>query len=314
MSDTLITIGITCYREGDLLRECWESVLAQTDDRWVAVIVMDGGADEKTRELFASIEHPKVVKKFAFEENVGPYPVRNKAFELTETPYHFYLDGDDMLPPGCIAAMYRTFEAHPDAAYVYGDYVGHPCGRLIRTPKAMYDPGDVLAFAAGCGLYRVDAWRILGGFPGAFARGGGDTDFRISLYEAGLPHYHCGDLFYVYRVGDENSVSSRRQSTFADVGIAIFLRHPVFFAGRRVRHQFLAHCFSRTIYSHLMHRRKAAALRYVAKGFRWLGIFDRDLWLWIPKVLLGREGMDVVKAFRQSVLSHFERSQHMGRA
>jgi len=34
----LITIGITCCREGDLLRECWDSVLAQTDDRWVAVV------------------------------------------------------------------------------------------------------------------------------------------------------------------------------------------------------------------------------------------------------------------------------------
>jgi len=30
--------GITCYREGDLLRECWESVPAQTDDRWVVGI------------------------------------------------------------------------------------------------------------------------------------------------------------------------------------------------------------------------------------------------------------------------------------
>ena len=39
MPDILITIGITCYREGDLLRECWESVLAQTDDRWVAMFV-----------------------------------------------------------------------------------------------------------------------------------------------------------------------------------------------------------------------------------------------------------------------------------
>ncbi|OQB43239.1 MAG: hypothetical protein BWY06_00214 [Candidatus Latescibacteria bacterium ADurb.Bin168] len=37
MPDTLITIGITCYREGDLLREFRERVLAQTDDRWVAV-------------------------------------------------------------------------------------------------------------------------------------------------------------------------------------------------------------------------------------------------------------------------------------
>lgn len=31
---SLITIGITCYREGDWLRECCESILAQDYDRW----------------------------------------------------------------------------------------------------------------------------------------------------------------------------------------------------------------------------------------------------------------------------------------
>jgi hypothetical protein len=40
MPEPLITIGITCYKEGDWLRECWESVLAQTDDRWEAVLVI----------------------------------------------------------------------------------------------------------------------------------------------------------------------------------------------------------------------------------------------------------------------------------
>ena len=62
MSDALITIGITCFREGEWLRECWESVLTQTDDRWQAVIVMDGGADDKTKEVFESLEHPKLKK------------------------------------------------------------------------------------------------------------------------------------------------------------------------------------------------------------------------------------------------------------
>jgi len=49
VSHTLITIGITCYREGDLLRECWESVLAQTDDRWVAVLELNAQRRNPTR-------------------------------------------------------------------------------------------------------------------------------------------------------------------------------------------------------------------------------------------------------------------------
>ena len=104
MTEALITIGITCYREGKWLRECWESVLSQTDDRWQAVIVMDGGADDATTEVFESLEHPKL-QKFRFKENQGPYICRNKAFELTETPYHFYLDADDRLLSGAVAAV-----------------------------------------------------------------------------------------------------------------------------------------------------------------------------------------------------------------
>src|SRR5205807_10252332 len=115
------TIGISCFNEGDWLLECWESVLAQTDDRWVAVLVMDGGASAQTREIFERLDHPKL-RKFAMPENVGPYPTRNKAFELTRAPYHFYLDGDDQLMPNAVRLVLKTFDQHPDAAFVYGNY------------------------------------------------------------------------------------------------------------------------------------------------------------------------------------------------
>jgi glycosyltransferase involved in cell wall biosynthesis len=117
----LITVGITCFGEDDWLMECWESLLAQTDDRWVAVLVMDGGASARTREIFEQLDHPKL-RKFKMPENVGPYPTRNKALEVTQTPYHFYLDGDDQLMPSSIALVLATFEKHPEAAFVYGDY------------------------------------------------------------------------------------------------------------------------------------------------------------------------------------------------
>lgn len=58
-----ITVGITAYREGDWLRECWNSVLKQTYNSWNVVLILDGGADQKTTEIFNSIVHPNLQKK-----------------------------------------------------------------------------------------------------------------------------------------------------------------------------------------------------------------------------------------------------------
>ena len=109
-------------------------MLAQTDDRWEAVIVMDGGHDDATRAVFDSIEHPKL-RKHVFRKNVGPYPARNKAFEITQTPFHFYVDGDDQLLPNSIELALEAFHHYPDAALVYGDYEVFGDGNAPRVKK-----------------------------------------------------------------------------------------------------------------------------------------------------------------------------------
>ena len=53
-----ITIGITAYKEGVLLEEAWKSVVDQTNSQWEAVMVLDGGADKKTKQVFNGISHP----------------------------------------------------------------------------------------------------------------------------------------------------------------------------------------------------------------------------------------------------------------
>jgi hypothetical protein len=216
-----------------------------------------------------------------------------------------------MLPPNCIAAMNQTIAVHPDAGYVYGDYTEYPSGCLTHTPVTVSHPNDVLAFAAGWGLYRVDAWQALGCFPEVFSRGGGDTDFRISMYEAALPHYHCGSLFYMYRVGNQQSVLGRRVRRFADVAVVYVARHPSFFAEKAVRMRYLSNSFALTIYSNVLSGSKVEALRYVLKGFRHLGAFHGDLWLWALKVLLGRKGMDLAKASKELANSSVRRIRGM---
>lgn len=287
MSSALLTIGITCYREGALLRECWQSVLGQTDDRWVAVIVMDGDADEETREVFESIDHPNIRRKHSFGTNVGPYPVRNKAFEITETPYHFFLDGDDMLPAGGVAAMYRALRQHPEAAHIYGDYLLFPSKQRLSTPRVISDPSDLLRIPAGHGLIAVTAWRALGGFSNDFARGGSDLDFKISLFESECGMFHCGDLFYVYRQNRDGSVTSKRSRTYAEVNCAIVGRHPRFFSDTIARRSFLYAGYGRSVYANLVAGDRTAARRYILRGIRDLGFTHGGMSYWLLRYLVG---------------------------
>ena len=61
-SNKLITIGITAYNEGPYLQEAWNSIVNQTDGRWDVVMILDGGADHKTKKIFDGIFHPSLKK------------------------------------------------------------------------------------------------------------------------------------------------------------------------------------------------------------------------------------------------------------
>lgn len=252
MSEPLITIGITCYAEGDWLLDCWNSVLAQTDPRWCAVMVMDGTEHARTREIFESLSHPKL-RKFAMPENRGPYPTRNKAFELTETPFHFYLDGDDQLPPDAVARVLETFAKNPDAGFVYGDYEVFGAYQRVQRHRAKITWDDFVDGQPTPGpcAYRKALWQRLGGFAAELARGNGDYDFLIGAAEAGVVGAHCGGVFYRYRVGHAQKVSKSYDRRYHETHEVMVRRHPRFFADRRRRERFLALAYLRSATANL---------------------------------------------------------------
>lgn len=240
LAEPIITVGITCYREGEWLRECWESVLAQTDDRWTAVLVI-GNADETTRAIFEEIQHPRLTK-FAWTEDPGPHASRDKAFELTQTPYHFYLDADDQLLPDAVKLTLEAFAQHPDAAFVYGDYERFGVEDSIKRFPRVYTQNDLAERQClpGACAYRVDAWKSVGGFAPELSYTNGDYDFHISLSEAGFVGKHCGSLFYRQRLGHPGQVSSSFYLKYHLAQEIIVRRHPQFFQKRSRRRRFLA--------------------------------------------------------------------------
>jgi glycosyltransferase involved in cell wall biosynthesis len=301
-----ITIGITCYREGEWVRECWESVLAQTDDRWEAVLVMDGTDHQATREVFARLEHPRL-RKVALPENAGPYPTRNKAFELTRTPYHLYLDGDDQLAPDAVALLLGAFERHPEAGIVYGDYAlfregsGEPIGHW-RYPREVTadDYVEAQPIPAGSG-YRKAVWEALGGFAAELARGNGDYDFMIGAAEAGFAAVHCGAAHYRYRAAREGRVSSSYERRYHETHARMVERHPRFFADPRRRERFLGLGEKRSAiacYAAGEHAR-AAALARAALG---RGLYrDRELWSILLRASLPALPRRAIEAARGAV-------------
>jgi len=279
-SEPLITIGITCFREGDWLLECWESVLAQTDDRWEAVLVMDGGADERTREIFTALDHPKL-RKYAFTENVGPYPARNKAFELTDTPYHFYLDGDDQLVPESVALMLEAFTRHPDAGFVYGDYevFGIDNSHLWKWPVDPLPEEIPDKRPPGACVYVKAVWQQLGGFCLHFARGAGDCDFHLTLAESEIRGYHCGRVYYRYRENSEGvSRSRKKQLVMAELRELMVRRHPRIFADRNRRIRFLSYSYKIAACANYWSGDIRAATKWARKAIYYGSWSQRYLW------------------------------------
>jgi glycosyltransferase involved in cell wall biosynthesis len=241
MSEPLITIGITCFNEGDLLAECWQSVLVQTDPRWTAVMVLDGGGGTETREVFQRLEHPRL-RKFALDENLGPYGARNRAFEFTQTPLHFYLDGDDLLVPETVERVLQTFRRHPEADFVYGDLElfgeRHGCWRYPQDPSS--DDFAERQPTPGAAAYTKRMWQELGGFARELSHGNGDYDFLIGGAAARMKGRHCGSVYYRYRTGNPGKVSQSYLLRYHETHEIMVNRHPGFFTSDARRNRFLA--------------------------------------------------------------------------
>lgn len=229
-NSNLITVCMVCYREGDMLREAWESVLAQNFERWEAVLVKDGGSDDVTNAVFDSIEHSKLTK-FAFSENMGPYPCRNKAIELADTEFVIPLDADDRLLPTSLEDLSSTLEKN-DADYVYGNY--RYFGETTKSsdfPFPLKRRNLNIAYFPSIMMIRKQIWEELGGYfsTGKLSRGNADLDFTIGVLEGRYTGSATGKDTYCYRKHSTGQVSKSYKTARFPRRKIILERHKKYF-------------------------------------------------------------------------------------
>lgn len=209
VSTALISLVIPCYNQARFLSDAIESVLAQTWKK-VELIVVDDGSTDNT-SLIAR-QFPAV--RYLYQANKGLGAARNAGLAWSNGQFVAFLDADDRLLPDALKEAAEYLLAHPDCAFVHGDYryitVDGSSINTVRTSvrgKSGYIgllEGNYIEMH-GAVLYRRDILESVGGFDPSLPA---CEDYEMYLRIARAhPFGHHHSLAAEYRIHDQNMSS-----------------------------------------------------------------------------------------------------------
>lgn len=130
MNETKISVLIPVYNVENYLRECLDSIIAQTFQDF-EVICVDDGSDDKSFEILQ--EYKNKDKRFSVvrQEHKGVGSARNLALSLAKSKYIQFLDADDFFEPEMFKEMYDTAVKYDTDMVVCTAIKREPDGNII---------------------------------------------------------------------------------------------------------------------------------------------------------------------------------------
>ena len=115
------TVVVPVYNHQQYIGEALDSLLAQIDDDWEAVVVDDGSTDDTPRivdEYAATDQRFRIVHK----ENGGQASALNAGVENARGEWICWLSSDDLFEPDKLAVHREWFEKRPDCQFFFTDF------------------------------------------------------------------------------------------------------------------------------------------------------------------------------------------------
>lgn len=92
-----LTVITTTYNRAYCLHQLYESLIRQTSDDFMWMIVDDGSTDNTCELVESWMEEQKVVISYYYKENGGMHTARNYAYERVKTEINTIIDSDDWM-------------------------------------------------------------------------------------------------------------------------------------------------------------------------------------------------------------------------
>ena len=217
----LVSILVPCFNAERTLAATLESALAQTWPRCEIVVVDDGSRDGSL--ALARTFEARGVRSFT-QANAGASAARNRALREARGEFFQFLDADDLISPGKIAAQIALLGVRPAgllATCAWGRFTAGPAQARFVDDAVFRDfaPVDFLVLGGNTGaMMHPSAWLV----PRAVAERAGPWDESLTLNDDG--EYFCrvalasGGLVFCaadtarsfYRSGLPGSLSQQR--------------------------------------------------------------------------------------------------------
>lgn len=140
MTSPCISVVIPAYNAEEHLRECLNSVLAQSEVG--EVIIVDDGSSDGTRALAEDFADEDLRVSVLHQENAGVSVARNKGMVKASYPWLAFVDADDIIPDGSFGALLETAERY-SADMTYGNF------SVLRDGKIVSWSDEFAAFVPG---------------------------------------------------------------------------------------------------------------------------------------------------------------------
>lgn len=211
-----VTVCVVTYNHERYIRDCLMSVIAQSSDVALEILVGDDHSDDATAEIIKSLAevYPELIRYLRPDKRFGWGSI-NYQFLISQARGEFiaHLDGDDYWLPGKLKKQTEFLAQHPDCSAVYTNALtihdqGTVRGVFNNQQPAVFDinyllrRGNFLNHSSI--LYRSELKHDLLAMQAPF------LDYRIHL--AFACHGHLGylnQILTVYRVSSDGSVLVR---------------------------------------------------------------------------------------------------------
>ena len=218
----LFTVIIPVYNVEGYLEECVSCVLSQ-DFTDFDVVLVDDGSTDSSGKICDGIAGECGRVRVIHRENGGLSAARNTGLDSAGGEYVLFVDSDDMIEKGSLAAIAAKIDGtgRPDAVFLeaekfYPDGKTEPMGDGYRADMIDGKSADeVLKFIASCPKFPGSACtkavrrsfleeNSLRFREGQFSE---DIDWTCRLFRAAKTYAYCEAPYYRYRQNREGSIT-----------------------------------------------------------------------------------------------------------
>jgi glycosyltransferase involved in cell wall biosynthesis/organic radical activating enzyme len=133
-----VSIIVPCYKSEKYIRQCVDSILAQTFEDWEAIFIVDSPSSEMFKISSAYMQKDARLRFEVSATKTSPAKARNRGVAMSHGDYIAFLDADDWWYPEKLSKQVHYMEMHPEVEWCWA-YATHHKGVKEYMPCEMWE-------------------------------------------------------------------------------------------------------------------------------------------------------------------------------